>query len=628
MVVLEKGSEVGAHILSGAVIDPIGLNALIPDWKAKGAPVETAVSEDRFYYLGPAGVLRIPNFIMPPLMSNHGNYIVSLGNLCRWLGEQAAEMGVEVYPGFAAAEILYDEAGAVAGVATGDMGVGKDGQPTDRFTRGMELKGKYTIIAEGARGSLSKVADGPLRPGERDASRRSTASASRSCGRCGPRCTSQAWSSIRSAGRSNDRTGEARSSITTAPTWCRSASSCISTIANPYLSPYGEFQRFKTHPAIRDTFEGGKRIAYGARALTEGGWQSIPKLAFPGGVLVGCAAGFMNVPRIKGSHNAMLSGIAAAEAAFAAIGEGRAHDRLEAYAGRCHGRPHRPRPAARAQCQADAGQVRHGARHDAVGCRHVAQYGAARRRASATRSSTASRTMRRSTRPAPTRPIAYPKPDGVLTFDRLTNVSFSGTNHEEDQPVHLKVADPRCRRPPSTMSTPGRRTATAPAGVYEWLEEPGGPRYVINAQNCVHCKTCDIKDPNQNINWVVPEGGGGPNYPRHVKSPRQLRPGGAQQRPEIGDGSAEVASRRAEGVRPDRRLGAAAVRDAVAARCARRLRRVARRPAARSRCRCGGGCAAKPRGQAARSGCGSTVGRARRREPRSRRWSTSMAVAG
>ena len=511
VVVLEKGSEVGAHILSGAVIDPIGLNALIPDWKAKGAPVETPVSEDRFYYLGPAGVLRIPNFIMPPLMSNHGNYIVSLGNLCRWLGEQAAEMGVEVYPGFAAAEILYDEAGAVAGVATGDMGVGKDGQPTDRFTRGMELKGKYTIIAEGARGSLSKVLMGRFDLAEG----------------CQPQKygigLKELWEvrpEVHKPGLVQHTLGWPLNDGTGGGSFLYHYGANLVSVGfvvhlnyrNPYLSPYGEFQRFKTHPAIRDTFEGGKRIAYGARALTEGGWQSIPKIAFPGGVLVGCAAGFMNVPRIKGSHNAMLSGIAAAEAAFAAIGEGRAHDRLEAYqddvmAGPIAADLRRVRNAKPmlAKFGTALGTMLSGVDMwlntvlPGVGLGYTLKHG---KPDYATLDKASS-----------DRPIAYPKPDGVLTFDRLTNVSFSGTNHEEDQPVHLKVADPALQKTSEHDVYAGPSNRYCPAGVYEWLEEPSGPRYVINAQNCVHCKTCDIKDPNQNINWVVPEGGGGPNYP-------------------------------------------------------------------------------------------------------------------
>jgi len=511
VVVLEKGSEVGAHILSGAVIDPIGLDTLIPDWKAKGAPVETPVTEDRFYYLGPAGVLRIPNIVMPPLMSNHGNYIISLGNLCRWLGEQAAELGVEVYPGFAAAEVLYDETGAVSGVATGDMGVGKDGQPTDRFTRGMELKGKYTIIAEGARGSLSKVLMARFDLTED----------------CQPQKygigLKELWEvrpEMHKPGLVQHTLGWPLDNATGGGSFLYHYGANLVSVgfvvhlnySNPYLSPYWEFQRFKTHPAIRDTFEGGKRIAYGARALTEGGWQSIPKLTFPGGVLVGCAAGFMNVPRIKGSHNAMLSGIAAAEAAFTAIGEGRSHDQLESYQASIMAGPiakdlRRVRNAKPmlAKFGTALGTALSGADMwlntvlPGVGLGYTLKHG---------KPDYASLGKAKDQQP-----ITYPKPDGVLTFDRLTNVSFSATNHEEDQPVHLKVADPVLQKVSEHDVFAGPSNRYCPAGVYEWLEEPTGPRYVINAQNCVHCKTSDIKDPNQNINWVVPEGGGGPNYP-------------------------------------------------------------------------------------------------------------------
>jgi electron-transferring-flavoprotein dehydrogenase len=511
VVVLEKGSEVGAHILSGAVIDPIGLDTLIHDWKAKGAPVETPVTEDRFYYLGPAGVLRIPNIVMPPLMSNHGNYIISLGNLCRWLGEQAAELGVEVYPGFAAAEVLYDETGAVSGVATGDMGVGKDGQPTDRFTRGMELKGKYTIIAEGARGSLSKVLMARFDLTED----------------CQPQKygigLKELWEvrpEMHKPGLVQHTLGWPLDNATGGGSFLYHYGANLVSVgfvvhlnySNPYLSPYWEFQRFKTHPAIRDTFEGGKRIAYGARALTEGGWQSIPKLTFPGGVLVGCAAGFMNVPRIKGSHNAMLSGIAAAEAAFTAIGEGRSHDQLESYQASIMAGPiakdlRRVRNAKPmlAKFGTALGTALSGADMwlntvlPGVGLGYTLKHG---------KPDYASLGKAKDQQP-----ITYPKPDGVLTFDRLTNVSFSATNHEEDQPVHLKVADPVLQKVSEHDVFAGPSNRYCPAGVYEWLEEPTGPRYVINAQNCVHCKTCDIKDPNQNINWVVPEGGGGPNYP-------------------------------------------------------------------------------------------------------------------
>ena len=399
----------------------------------------------------------------------------------------------------------------MAGVATGDMGVGKDGQPTDRFTRGMELKGKYTIIAEGARGSLSKVLMGRFDLAEG----------------CQPQKygigLKELWEvrpEVHKPGLVQHTLGWPLNDGTGGGSFLYHYGANLVSVGfvvhlnyrNPYLSPYGEFQRFKTHPAIRDTFEGGKRIAYGARALTEGGWQSIPKIAFPGGVLVGCAAGFMNVPRIKGSHNAMLSGIAAAEAAFAAIGEGRAHDLLEAYqddvmAGPIAADLRRVRNAKPmlAKFGTALGTMLSGVDMwlntvlPGVGLGYTLKHG---KPDYATLDKASS-----------DRPIAYPKPDGVLTFDRLTNVSFSGTNHEEDQPVHLKVADPALQKTSEHDVYAGPSNRYCPAGVYEWLEEPNGPRYVINAQNCVHCKTCDIKDPNQNIIWVVPEGGGGPNYP-------------------------------------------------------------------------------------------------------------------
>jgi electron-transferring-flavoprotein dehydrogenase len=511
VVVLEKGSEVGAHILSGAVIDPVGLNQLIPDWKDKRAPVETAVSEDRFYYLGPAGCLRIPNFIMPPLMGNHGNYIVSLGNLCRWLGEQATELGVEIYPGFAAAEVLYDEKGAVTGVATGDMGVGKNGEPTERFTRGMELKGKYTLIAEGARGSLTKelVAKFGLEQGRQPQKYglglKELWEVRAEAHRPGLVQHTLGWPL-------DNRTGGGSFLYHYGANLVSVGFVVHLNYANPHLSPYAEFQRFKTHPAIRGTFEGGKRIAYGARALSEGGWQSIPKLVFPGGVLMGCAAGFMNVPRIKGSHNAVLSGIAAAEAAFAAIGEGRAHDRLDAYESAVMSGPiardlRRVRNAKPflSKFGTALGTMFSGLDMwlntvlPGIGLGYTLKHGKP------------DYATLRSAAKAP--PIAYPKPDNVLTFDRLTNVSFSATNHEEDQPSHLKVADMGLQKRSEHDVYAGPSSRYCPAGVYEWVEEGGSPRFVINAQNCVHCKTCDIKDPNQNITWVPPEGGGGPNYP-------------------------------------------------------------------------------------------------------------------
>jgi electron-transferring-flavoprotein dehydrogenase len=511
VVVLEKGSEVGAHILSGAVIDPVGLNRLIPDWKDKGAPVSTHVTEDRFLYLGPAGVIRLPNFLMPPLMNNHGSYIVSLGDVVRWLGEQAAELGVEVYPGFAAAEILTDDNGAVVGVATGDMGVGRDGKPKDSFTRGMELRGKYTLIAEGARGSLAKklIAQFGLSEGHEPQKfgigLKELWEVQPDRHRPGLVQHSFGWPLDR-------RTGGGSFLYHYGQNLVAVGFVVHLNYENPYLSPYDEFQRFKTHPAIRGVFEGGKRIGYGARAITEGGWQSIPKLTFPGGALLGCAAGMVNVPRIKGSHNAILSGIHAAESAFAAITAGRAHDELPDYENAVRTGP----------IAGDLKPVRNvkplWSRLGTYGgialggidmwlntllpqswLRYTLRHG---KRDSAT--------LKRANQSSP---ITYPKPDGVLTFDKLTDLSFSGTNHEEDQPIHLVLKDPSI---PIAVNLPEYAEPAqryCPAGVYEVIREEGGAaRFQINAQNCVHCKTCDIKDPSENINWVPPEGGGGPNY--------------------------------------------------------------------------------------------------------------------
>jgi electron-transferring-flavoprotein dehydrogenase len=512
VLVVEKGSEIGAHILSGAVIDPIGLDTLIPDWREKGCPLTTPVTDDRFYVLGPAGQLRLPNFAMPPLMNNHGNYIGSLGAVTRWLGEQATELGVEVYPGFAAAEVLYDDAGRVIGVATGDMGIGKDGKPSDRYQRGMELRGKYTVIAEGVRGSLAKQLIARFKL---DAA-------------CEPQKFGIGLKELWEVRPEQHRPGLVQHSFGW-PLDARTGGGSFLyhygdnlvsvgfvvhlNYANPYLSPFEEFQRFKTHDAVRGVFEGGKRIAYGARAITEGGWQSIPKLTFPGGVLAGCSAGFVNVPRIKGSHNALLSGVHAGDAAFEAVVAGRAYDELTAYETAV-----RSGPIAR-----DLKRVRNvkplwsrfgtvigvglggldmwlntiiPGRGLGFTLRHGKSDAAATAKASAAKA------------------IAYPKPDGVLTFDRLTSVSFSGTNHEEDQPAHLKLTDPTI---PVAVNLPDYAEPAqryCPAGVYEIVREADGkPRFQINAQNCVHCKTCDIKDPSQNITWAVPEGGGGPNYP-------------------------------------------------------------------------------------------------------------------
>jgi electron-transferring-flavoprotein dehydrogenase len=510
VVVVEKGSAVGAHILSGAVIDPKGLNKLIPDWKEKGAPVETEVRDDRFYFLTASRALRLPNFLMPPLMSNHGNYIISLGALCIWLSEQAAELGVEVYPGFAASEVLYDENGAVVGVATGDMGVGRDGQPTENFVRGMELRGKYTFLAEGARGSLTKQLVEEFKLTE-NSDPQKYGIGIKELWRIAPEKHQPGLVQHSFGWPLDDRTGGGSFLYHYGDNLVSVGFVLHLNYENPYISPYEEFQRFKTHPSVRTTFEGGKRIGYGARAITEGGWQSIPQLTFPGGALLGCAAGFINLPRIKGSHNAILSGIAAADAAFVAIGEGRAHDRLEAY-----------------EAAVRSGDIA----RDLQPVRNVkplwSRFGTFIGFAlggidmwlntfirgglgfTLKHSKPDYATLKRAQY---AKPIAYPKPDGVLTFDRLTSVSFSGTNHEENQPVHLKLTDPAV---PVAINLPEFAEPAqryCPAAVYEIVVEPGGdPRFQINAQNCVHCKTCDIKDPSQNITWVCPEGAGGPNY--------------------------------------------------------------------------------------------------------------------
>jgi len=448
---------------------------------------------------------------MPPLMSNHGNYIVSLGALCRWLGEQATELGVEIYPGFAAAEVLYDDAGAVLGVATGDMGLGRDGEAKDSFVRGMELRGKYTLLGEGARGSLSKQL---------------VAKFGLDRGRCPQKYgigMKELWE-VRSdqhmPGLVQHSFGWPLDGSTGGGSFLYHYGENLVSVGfvvhlnyeNPYLSPYDEFQRFKTHPAIRDVFKGGKRIGYGARAITEGGWQSLPKLTFNGGALLGCAAGMVNVPRIKGSHNAMLSGIAAADAAFAALGEGRAHDELTEYdstvrdgeIGRDLKRVRNAKPWW-SKLGTVGGVVLGGIDMwlntliPGVGLGYTLKHG--KPDAASLKPARASKS------------IDYARPDGVLTFDKLTSVSFSATNHEEDQPVHLRLADPTI---PVSVNLPEYAEPAqryCPAGVYEIVEEnDGAKRFQINAQNCVHCKTCDIKDPSQNITWVCPEGGGGPNY--------------------------------------------------------------------------------------------------------------------
>ncbi|NCO87414.1 MAG: electron transfer flavoprotein-ubiquinone oxidoreductase [Rhodobacterales bacterium] len=510
VVVMEKGSEVGAHILSGAVLDTCGLDRLLPDWKDRGAPVTTPVSSDAFYMLGEAGQVRVPNALMPPLMNNHGNYIVSMGNVCRWMAEQAEALGVEIFPGMSCSEIVWGENGEVRGVVAGEFGKEADGTPGPAYEPGLELLGKYVFLSEGVRGSLSKqvIARHGL-----DAGRE-------------PQKYGLGMKEIWEIDPAKHRPG----SVTHTMGWPLGGAAGGGSFIyhaennqvylgfvihlnykNPYLSPYMEFQRFKHHPMVADLLKGGKRVAYGARAISEGGWQSIPQTAFPGGALLGCSAGLVNVPRIKGNHNAMLSGIHAAEAAHAAIAAGRSGDTLAEYdaalrngpVGRDLKRVRNVKPLwSRYGLMASLGlggfdmwtntllglslfgTLKHG-KTDAAATEPAAKH----------------------------KPIDYPKPDGRLSFDRLTNVSFSMTNHEESQPPHLRLTDPAI---PIAVNLPRYAEPAqryCPAGVYEVVGEGANARFQINFQNCVHCKTCDIKDPSQNIVWTVPQGGDGPNYP-------------------------------------------------------------------------------------------------------------------
>ncbi|PWE32461.1 electron transfer flavoprotein-ubiquinone oxidoreductase [Maritimibacter sp. 55A14] len=512
VIVLEKGAEVGAHILSGAVLDPSGLTALIPDWKEKGAPLNVPVKEDNFYILGEAVKMRIPNWPMPPLMNNHGNYIVSMGNVCRWMAEQAEGMGVEIFPGMACSEIVYGENGEVKGVVAGEFGRQKDGTPGPNYEPGMELHGKYVFLSEGVRGSLSKevIAKFDL---ARDADVPKFGLGMKEIWEVRPE---------------NHNEGEVTHTMGWPLGWKTGGGSFMYHLdnnqvyvgyivdlnyRNPHLYPYMEFQRWKHHPTIAKVLEGGKRVAYGARAVTKGGFQSMPRACFPGGALLGCSVGLVNLPRIKGNHNAMFSGKAAAEAAYAAIQAGRSGDELTDYDAELRSGPvgrdlKRVRNVAPLNGRfgplggltlggfdmwfqtvfkvSPFGTLKHG-KNDAQATGKAADYPK----------------------------IDYPRPDGKLSFDRLTNVSFSGTNHEEDEPCHLQLLDPSIPIDVNLPEYDEPAQRYCPAAVYEVVRDEDGsnPRFQINAQNCVHCKTCDIKDPSENIRWVTPQGGEGPTYP-------------------------------------------------------------------------------------------------------------------
>lgn len=510
VVVLEKGSEVGAHILSGAVLDPSGLDALIPDWAEKGAPVTVPVKEDNFYMLGQSGQIRIPNFPMPPLMSNHGNYIVSMGNVCRWMAEQAEELGVEIFPGMACSELVYGENGEVKGVVAGEFGLNPDGSQSGAYEPGMELRGKYVFLSEGVRGSLAKevIAKYELSKGKE------------------PQKFGLGMKEIWEIDPDKHREG----TVTHTMGWPLGGNAGGGSFIyhlennqvyvgfvvhlnykNPHLYPYMEFQRFKHHPMVAKLLEGGKRVAYGARAISEGGYQSMPKMVAPGVALLGCSVGMVNVPRIKGNHNAMLSGKAAAEVAYKAIQAGRSGDELTAYEDEVRAGPigndlkkvRNVKPLwSKYGLMASLtfggfdmwtntlgfslfGTLKHG-KSDAEATEEASKH----------------------------KPIDYPKPDGTLSFDRLTNVAFSFTNHEESQPAHLRLTDSAVPVAQNLPKFAGPSARYCPAGVYEFVEESGkDTKFVINFQNCVHCKTCDIKDPAQNITWTTPQGGDGPNYP-------------------------------------------------------------------------------------------------------------------
>ncbi|QIR86724.1 electron transfer flavoprotein-ubiquinone oxidoreductase [Paracoccus sp. AK26] len=514
VVVLEKGSEVGAHILSGAVLDPVGLDRLIPDWREKGAPVRTAVTDDNFYVLGEGGQVRVPNWPMPRLMNNHGNFIVSMGSVCRWLAEQAEELGVEIFPGMAASQVVWakneDGSDRVKGVVAGEMGLQSDGTPGPHYEPGMELHGKYVFIGEGVRGSLAKeiinrlnLSDGH-EPQKYGLGMKEIWEVSPERFQKGRVVHTMGWPLGKNAGGGSFIYHYEDNLVMVGFV-------VHLNYENPYLYPYMEFQRFKHHPMVAELLEGGKRISYGARAISEGGYQSLPDLSFDGGVLLGCSAGMVNVPRIKGNHNAMISGIEAAEAAAAAIAAGREGDRLSDY-------DTAVRTGAIGQDLKKVRNVkpawsRYGLWPSLV-LGGMDMWGAGLTGRNILRTWKHGKTDAEATgKAAKFKPIDYPRPDGKLSFDRLTNVAFSFTNHEESQPCHLRLKDPtipiRVNLP--EYAEPAQRYC--PAGVYEVVEDASGPRFVINFQNCVHCKTCDIKDPSQNIVWTTPQGGDGPNYP-------------------------------------------------------------------------------------------------------------------
>ena len=503
---IEKGSEIGAHILSGAVMDPIAINELWPTWQADGAPLNQPVTEDRFLFLSEGGGFKVPNFALPANFQNHGNYVISLGNLCRWLGQKAEELGVEIYPGFAGAEILFNENGSVKGVATGSMGVGRDGAPTDAFQEGMELHAKYTVFAEGCRGHLGKqlMARFNLNDG------------------ADPQVYGIGFKELWEIDQKQHKPGLVLHSAgwplntsTYGGSYLYHLENNLVSVGfvvglayeNPYLSPFEEFQRYKLHPMIKPFFEGGKRVAYGARAITAGGLMSLPKLTFPGGALVGDDAGFLNASRIKGSHAAIKSGMLAAEAAFDAVSAGRSHDELTAYpaafkASWLHTELNKSRNFKQWMSKGlYTGTLMVGIEQKVFGGN--VPWTLHHQHADHECLKPASQFT----------PISYPNPDGKISFDRLSSVFISNTNHEENQPIHLTLKDASIPVKLNLATYAGPEARYCPAGVYEFVKnEDNTDRLQINAQNCVHCKTCDIKDPTQNIVWVTPEGGGGPNY--------------------------------------------------------------------------------------------------------------------